>query len=177
MARTKRQPGDELPVPATVRPAYEAIVGLTDAFCREHLDAEYEALCRKLAGVLARKRPSPLPSGKPETWACGIVRTIGWVNFLDDRSGKPHMKLTSIDKVFGVAESTGQGKSKAIRKLLKVRTFDPQWTLPSRMDANRMAWMIEINGFIVDARFLKREFQEEALRKGLIPYIPEKKNP
>src|SRR4051794_24078480 len=46
MARTKRQPGDEPPVPATVRPAYEAVVGRTDAFCRGHLDAEYEALCR-----------------------------------------------------------------------------------------------------------------------------------
>lgn len=29
--------------------------------------------------------------------------------------------------------------------------------------------MIQVNGFLVDARFLKREFQEEALRKGLIP--------
>jgi hypothetical protein len=26
----------------------------------------------------------------------------------------------------------------------------------------------------VDARFLKREIQEEALRKGMIPYIPER---
>ena len=40
------------------------------------------------------------------------------------------------------------------------------------MDKNPMAWMISVNGFLVDARFLKREFQEEALRKGLIPYIP-----
>jgi len=31
-----------------------------------------------------------------------------------------------------------------------------------------------VNGFLVDARFLKREIQEEALRKGLIPYIPER---
>jgi hypothetical protein len=82
------------------------------------------------------------------------------------------MKLTAIDKAFGVAESTGQGKSKAIRTLLKIRTFDPHWTLPSRMGENPMAWMIEINGFIVDARYLKREFQEDALRKGLIPCIP-----
>jgi Domain of unknown function (DUF6398) len=172
MARTKPQPGKEPPIPATARPAYDAVVGLTDAFCREHLNEEYEALCRKLAGALARKRPSPLPSGKPETWACGIVRTIGWVNFLDDRSRRPHLKLTAIDKAFGVAESTGQGKSKAIRTLLKIRTFDPHWTLPSRMGENPMAWMIEVNGFIADARYLKREFQEEALRKGLIPYIP-----
>jgi hypothetical protein len=176
MARTKPQPGKEPSIPATARLAYETVVSLTDAFCREHLNEEYEALCRKLAGALARKRPSPLPSGKPETWACGIVRTIGWVNFLDDSSRRPHLKLTAIDKAFGVAESTGQGKSKAIRTMLKIRPFDPQWTLPSRMDENPRAWMIEVNGFVVDARHLKREFQEEAFRKGLIPYIPEKED-
>jgi hypothetical protein len=176
MARTKPQPGKEPSIPATARPAYEAVVSLTDAFCREHLNEEYQVSCRKLAGALARKRPSPLPSGKPETWACGIVRTIGWVNFLDDPSRRPHLKLTAIDKAFGVAESTGQGKSKAIRTMLKIRPFDPKWTLPSRMDENPMAWMIEVNGFVVDARHLKREFQEEAFRKGLIPYIPEKED-
>ena len=139
MARTKRQPREEPSIPATARPAYDAVVALTDAFCREHLDEEYEALCRKLAGTLARKRPSPLPSGKPETWACGIVRTIGWVNFLDDSSRTPHLKLTAIDKAFGVAESTGQGKSKAIRTMLKIRQFDRRWTLPGRMDENPTA--------------------------------------
>jgi hypothetical protein len=61
-----------------------------------------------------------------------------------------------------------------IRKMLKVRPMDPAWSLRSQMDQNPMAWMIQFNGFIVDARLLKREFQEEALRKGLIPYIPEK---
>ena len=172
MARKKRQPSGEPTVPATTRPAYDAVVGLTNAFCREHLDDEYEALCRRLAGALARKRPSPLPSGRPETWACGIVRTIGWVNLLDDSSRKPHMKLTAVDRAFGVAESTGQGKSKAIRTMLKIRPFDRRWTLPSRMDENPTFWMIEFNGFVLDARLLKREFQEEAFRKRLIPYIP-----
>ena len=172
MARKKQHPGEEPTVPATARPAYDAVVALTDAFCREHLDGEYEVLCRKLAGALARKRPSPLLSGKPTTWACGIIRTIGWVNYLDDRSQKPHMKLTAIDKAFGVGESTGQGKSMLIRKMLKIKPMDPAWSLLSQMDRNPMAWMIQMNGFLVDARILKREFQEEALRKGLIPYIP-----
>ncbi len=172
MARTKQRPGKEPSIPATARPAYDAIVGLTDAFCREHLTEEYEAMCRKLAGVLARKRPSPLVGGKPETWACGIVRTIGWVNFLDDRSNTPHLKLTAIDKAFGVAESTGQGKSKAIRTMLKIRQFDHRWTLPSRLEDSPMVWMIEVNGLVLDARRLRREIQEEAYRKGLIPYIP-----
>ena len=85
---------------------------MTDAFCREHLNDEYAMLCRNLAATLARKRPSPLLRGQLETWACGIIRTIGWVNFLDDSSEEPHLKLPFIDRAFGVAESTGQGKSK-----------------------------------------------------------------
>jgi len=150
------------------------IVGLIDQFCREHLNEEYAGLCRRLAEKLARKRPSPLVGGKPQTWACGIVRTIGWVNFVDDRSQTPHMKLMAIDKAFGVGGSTGQGKSMLIRKTLKIRPMDPEWSLRSRMDQNPTAWMIQVNGFLVDARFLKREVQEEALRKGLIPYIPDR---
>ncbi len=148
------------------------IVDMTDQFCREHLNDEYAVLCRKLAEKLARKRPSPLLSGKPNTWACGIVRTIGLVNFLDDRSQNPHMKLTAIDRGFGVGESTGQGKSKLIRNLLKIRQFDHEWTLPSRMDENPLIWMLEVNGFMQDIRDCPREAQEIAFEKGIIPYIP-----
>jgi hypothetical protein len=152
--------------------AARVILGMIDEFCREHLNDEYAVLCRELAEKLARKRPSPLSSGKPNTWACGIVRTIGWVNFLDDRSQKPHMKLTAIDKAFGVGESTGQGKSMLIRRMLKIRTFDPDWTLPSRIDDNPMVWMLEVNGFLMDIRHAPREAQVVAFEKGLIPYVP-----
>ena len=172
MARTKSRPGDESSIPATVRPAYDAIVRLTDSFCREHLNDEYEALSRKLAGVLARKRPSPLLRGKPESWASGIVRVIGWVNFLGDPSQPHHMKMTEIDEAFGVSEATGSAKSKAIRDLLKIRPIDPEWTLPSRMDDNPLIWMLEVNGLIMDIRRCPREAQVVAFEKGLIPYIP-----
>jgi hypothetical protein len=152
--------------------ALAVITGLTDQFCREHLNEEYAALCRKLAEKLARKRPSPLLGGRPNTWACGIVRTIGWVNFLGDSSQKPHLKLTAIDKAFGVGESTGQGKSKEIRRLLKIHPFDYQWMLAQRIDDNPLVWMLEVNGFLQDIRHLPREAQEIAFEQGLIPYIP-----
>ncbi len=148
------------------------LIEMTDSFCKEFLNEEYAELCRKLATALARKRPSPLLQGRLETWACGIVRTIGWVNYLDDRSQKPHLKLPFIDKAFGVAESTGQGKSKAIRTMFKIRNFDPKWTLPSKMDENPMVWTLEVNGFLMDIRHAPRELQEAAFAKGLIPYIP-----
>jgi hypothetical protein len=159
-------------VPGEVSPVLELILAMTDQFCREKLNEEYAVLCRGLAEKLARKRPSPLLGGKPESWACGIIRTIGWVNFLDDSSNKPHMKLTAIDKAFGVAESTGQGKSKTIRTMLRIHQFDHHWTLPSRMDDSLMIWMKEVDGIFMDIRRCTREIQEIAFQKGLIPYIP-----
>jgi len=32
-------------------------------------------------------------------------------------------------------------------------------------------WQIMINGLVVDARDAPREIQEEAVRRGLIPYL------
>jgi hypothetical protein len=171
-AATDRTGGGGSTTAAAVRAAHERIVDLTDAFCQEHLDAEYLALCRKLAGVLARKRPSPLTRGKPESWASGIVRVIGWVNFLGDPSQPSHMSMSDIDQGVGVSEATGSAKAKAIRDLLKIQPFDPECSLPSRIEQNPIAWMIQVNDLIVDARHLPREAQEIAFEKGLIPYIP-----
>ena len=100
---------------------------------------------------------------------------IGWVNFLVDSGNSPHMKLTAIDKAFGVPESTGERKAKAVRDLLKIRQFDFRWMLRQRIEECPMAWIILINGFIVEPPHLKQEVQEEAFHKGLIPYIPEAK--
>ena len=150
----------------------EELIEMTDAFCRAFLNEEYAELCRKLASALARKRPSPLLRGKLETWASGIVRTIGWVNFLHDPSQTPHLKLLSIDEAFGIAESTGAAKLKTIRTMFRIHQFDSKWTLPSKMDDNPRIWMLEVNGFIMDVRHAPREVQEMAFEKGLIPYIP-----
>jgi Domain of unknown function (DUF6398) len=148
------------------------IIGMIDLFCREHLNAEYAVLCRKLAEKLARKRPSPLLSGSPNTWASGIVRTVGWVNFLHDKSQTPYMRLSDIDACFGISESSGAAKLAAIRKMLKIHQLDPNWSLPSRLDDNPLVWMLEVNGLMMDVRHAPREVQEIAFRKGLIPYIP-----
>lgn len=145
---------------------------MTDPFCRERLNEEYAVLCRQLAEKLSRKRPSPLAGGAPNAWAAGIVRTIGVVNFLDDPSQHPHMKLSAIDEAFGVAKSTGQAKSLAIRKVFRIHQFDPDWTLPSRMNGNPMVWMVQVNGFLMDMRYAPRDIQTLAYQKGLIPYIP-----
>ncbi|MBL9123371.1 MAG: hypothetical protein JNG90_07040 [Planctomycetaceae bacterium] len=155
-----------------VQDVLRVITGLIDEFCRNHLNDEYAVLCRKLAEKLARKRPSPLLSGKPNTWACGIVRTIGMLNFLSDRSKEPSMKMSDVDKAFGVGESTASGKSAEIRKMLKLHRFDHEWMLPSRVDDNPLVWLLNVNGFMMDIRDAPREAQAVAFERGLIPYIP-----
>lgn len=152
-----------LAIPTQVELSYDGIVSLTDRFCQTHLTHEYQLMCRQLTGALARKRPSPLLRGKPEVWACGIIRVIGWVNFLDDSSQKLHMKLPAIDKAFGVAESTGQGRAKAIRDLLMIRSFDPDWTLPSRRSQLPRPWTLPLDcGLIVIHRQIDQPEEEAA---------------
>lgn len=161
-------------VPNEMRATYDAIVALTDKVCHEHLNDEYAALCRQLAAALARKRPSPLARGKLEVWACGIAYTIGMVNFLFDKSQKPYLRADELCKLFAVSQSTGGNKSQVIRKMFDMMQMDPRWTVPSMMDRNPLAWMISVNGLMIDARYAPHEVQEIAFRKGLIPYIPGK---
>ncbi len=171
-ATKPRAKGGQSSASEAARSAHDAVLGLIDAFCRENLDEEYRVLCRKLAGILARKRPSPLIRGKPESWASGIVRVVGWANFLGDPSQPHHRKMTDIDEAFGVSEATGSAKATAIRKLIKIRPFDAEWTLPSRMEDNPLVWMLKVNGLIADIRLCPREAQVVAFENGLIPYIP-----
>ena len=159
-------------VPSDVRPKCEAITALTDAFCKRHLNEEYAKMCRRLTVALAGKRPTPLVRGREEVWACGIVRTIGWANVLDDPKQSPYMKLIAIDPEFGVAESTGQAKSMAIRRMFGIGRLNPDWTLPSRLGDNPVVWKVEVNGMLVDIRQESRESQEAAFQEGMIPYIP-----
>ncbi|MDR3636958.1 MAG: DUF6398 domain-containing protein [Isosphaeraceae bacterium] len=152
--------------------ALAVVIGLIDQFCKEHLNEEYAVLCRKLAEKLGRKRPSPLLQGSPNAWASGIVRAVGGVNFLHDKSQTPYMRSTDIDHYLGTSPSRGAAKLAAIRKMFKMHQFDPNWTLPSRLDDNPMVWMLQVNGLVVDVRHAPRDVQEIAFNKGLIPYIP-----
>jgi hypothetical protein len=168
----KARPAPKPPSKEEKDEALNVILGLIDQFCQDHLNDEYGVLCRKLAERLGRKRPSPLLQGSPNAWASGIVRAVGGVNFLHDKSQTPYMKSTDIDHYLGTSPSSGAARLAAIRKMFKMHQLDPDWTLPSNLGDNPMVWMIQVNGFMMDIRHAPREVQEIAFSKGLIPYIP-----
>src|SRR6266852_8287786 len=103
-------------VPKTMMRAHEKIVGLIDSVCDRHLNSEYRDLARAMTKVLCRKRPSPLTSGQPRTWACGIVYVLGRINFLGDKSITPYMSTADLCAAFEVGESTVHAKARVIEK-------------------------------------------------------------
>jgi hypothetical protein len=159
-------------IPKAMAEKFAAITQLTDAFCAQHLNEEYRRMIHRVVGALARKRPASLSSGNESVWAAAAVHAVGRVNFLDDPSQDPHCKPKVIYAFFGVAESTGQNKSKAIRDALKMGPFSPEWTLPSRLADNPMVWLLQVNGLMMDIRTAPLELQRIAYEKGLIPFIP-----
>ena len=159
-------------VPGSVETVYQAIVARTDAICRSHLNEEYAVLARNAAEVLARKRPSPILRGRPEIWACGILYTLGSVNFLFDKSQTPHVSAMALCAAFGVSQSSASNKAAEISKILDTFQLDPRWCVPSLIPENPFVWMLELDGFVVDMRAMPRDAQVVAYQKGLIPYIP-----
>jgi hypothetical protein len=159
-------------VPRSMQATYEAITTLTDAFCRDHLNEDYRKLARRMAAALCRKRPSPLASGQPRTWACGIVYVLGQINFLTDPSTQPFMTTADLCARFGVGQSTASAKARVISQALDTSRLNPEWSLPSLWDQTPLMWMAEVNGMLVDLRDMPREVQQIAFEKGMIPYIP-----
>ena len=166
------KPARSTSVPKAMQATHDAISALTDAFCRDHLNEEYRDLARTMAAALCRKRPSPVASGQPRTWACGIIHVLGQLNFLSDPASQPYMTMAEVAAGFGVGQSTASAKARVISDALQTNRLDPTWMLRSLVDQNPLVWMAEVNGLLVDLRDMPREVQEAAHKKGLIPYVP-----
>ena len=153
---------------ATLKP-FQAICAHTDEFCGAHLDPEYAGLCAKMTAKLARKRPSPLHRGDPRIWAAGVIYTVGAINFLFDPSEHPYLTGDRLSGLIGVPKRTIAVKSKLIRDTLKLEPNDPEFCGRELLAHHPWAWVIEVDGILVDARQLPRELQHEAAKRGLIP--------
>ena len=149
---------------------FSAIVGCIVAVCAKYLAPlgdEYAALGQLLAALCCQEG-SPVVEGraKPESWAAGILWTIGSVNFLSDRSFQPTMTGKELAAACGVSEATMQARCRDIRDGLDIQQLDPRWTLPSRIGDNPMTWMFETNGIILDFRDAPRDVQADGVFVG-----------
>ncbi len=175
---SKQKPNADLPdellrqVPEPLRVRFADIVAVTDRFCDEHLDAEFKRLCRDMAVVLCREG-CPVASGKAAGWAAGVVYSVAWVNFLSDPSQPHHMRAEDMARAAGVSPATLMNRAKVVREGLGLRRMDPRWSTTDMLEHNPLVWMVQDrHGMIHDVRQAPREVQEEAYRRGLIPFVP-----
>jgi Domain of unknown function (DUF6398) len=161
--------GEDYRVPVAVRPVFEEIAGIAEAFCRQHLDGEYAQLSIALTAKLARKRPSPLSRGDRRIWASAVIYALGRVNFLSDPSQALHLPTEALARLLGVKQTTMATKGRSVMDLLGLDHFDTEFCLPSRLASHPTAWLVSINGLLYDARTLPVELQAECARRGLIP--------
>jgi hypothetical protein len=118
---------------------------------------------------LARKRPSPLSRGKASIWAGAVLYAVGSVNFLFDPQQRPHLTASQLSTLTGIPQSTLANKARSIRELLRIVPLQPEFCRRELLADNPLAWLIQVDGVVVDARMMPPELQAEARRKGLIP--------
>ncbi len=170
-SKTAAVPKDII-VPKAMAERYAEIAQIIASFCAEKLNDEYEKISLYALAKLCRKRPSPLLGGRPKTWACGIVYAIGSSNFIFDKTQPIHMTAAEIAGWFGLAPSTAGNKASEIIRLLDISYMSAEYMLKANIDHNPAIWMMHVNGRIVDIRDMPKDVQEEAYRRGMIPYIP-----
>lgn len=160
---------EDLRIPVSMRERAGDVIAVSDEVCLRDLDEEYARLARRLVARLARKRPSPLTRGDKRIWAAGVLYVLAQVNFLFDRSQSPHMSAKQLADAVGVAQATMANKAGMINRLLSVGIFEPELTRVAMLEQHPLAWIVEVDGLLVDARTLPGEMQAEARRLGLIP--------
>ena|SRR5882762_6628425 len=125
------------------------LIELTAAFCRAHIDQEYETLCQKLIEKMARKRTVPFLTGRIEIWAAAVVYAIGSINFLFDKATQPYVTTDAICEHFSVSKSTVGQKAKVIRDMFKMGYYDAQFSTKHMAENNPFADLTLANGFLV----------------------------
>ena len=130
---------------------------MTAGFCEAHLDAEHAALAGRLIDKLARKRNVPFLRGTVKLWAAGAVYALAQINFLFDEQAPLHTSPGEIIAFFDVAKRSAGTKAKAIRDLLKLRPFDPEFSSEHLQAHDPFKDLVSVNGFIVPLRLLESE--------------------
>lgn len=138
------------------------ILELIRTFSDEKLNEEYFQICEKLLNKLARKRTTPLSTGKPEIWAMGVVHAVGTVNFLFDRSTNPYVSSTDLNAFYKTSPTTISSKSKQIRDMFKMHPFGTEFITQERREHNPLAQTVLVNGFSVPISALPPDMQEIA---------------
>ncbi|MHB8289546.1 MAG: DUF6398 domain-containing protein [Acidimicrobiales bacterium] len=110
--------------------------------------------------------------GERRVWADGVLYTVGSINFLFDPSEEPHRRADELAALTGVAKSTMANKAALIRRTLRLGPIEPELCRRDLLARHPYAWLVKIDGFIVDVCALPQPLQDDARRRDLVPSWP-----
>lgn len=67
-------------------------------------------------------------------------------------------------------------KARLIEDTLRIGTMDLEWCRQDMIEKNPFAWLVEINGYLADARQLPEEVQVYLAERGVIPFVPSRED-
>ncbi len=128
------------------------IKNLIEAFCDEHLNAEFVAYALKLCDTVRQEPRHTITRGKPEIWAASIVYVIARLNFLFDPENMYFMSADTINDFFGTKKSTVANKASTIEKICKIGIGTEGYC--SREISDSLTLVELPNGFIMPKKSL-----------------------
>lgn len=82
------------------------IISIIKEVCKNNLNDEYLFLAENLCKEIFKLENSKLNKGKANSWACGIVHSIGLINGLFTNKSAIEIKASDFYKLFDVSSST-----------------------------------------------------------------------
>lgn len=149
----------------TIGEKTQKLIKMTSDYCNKYLDDDCKHLCEKLIRKMSRKRSVPFIYGRLEIWASAVVYSLCTINFLFDKSSKPHTNTTDVFTYFNTSRSTTSQKAKVIRDILKIRHWDDEFSTAFMKENNPFSNLVMINGMIVDIESLPLHIQKLYMKK------------
>ena len=91
------------------------ILNILKEVCIDNLNEEYLFLAENLSREIFQLKEFKLSKSKANSWACGILHSLGQRNGLFNSKSVINIKAQEFYKLFNVSSSTGLSKSKEIR--------------------------------------------------------------
>lgn len=111
------------------------IISIIKEVCKNNLNEEYLFLAESLCKEIFKLEDSKLNKGKANSWACGIVHSIGVINGLFTNKSTIDIKASEFYKLFNVSSSTGLSKSKEVRSIINID--EEKWLISLNKDTEK----------------------------------------
>lgn len=120
---------------------YIEILNIIKEVCVDNLNEEYLFLAENLSREIFQLKEFKLSKSKANSWACGILHSLGQRNGLFNSKSVINIKAQEFYKLFNVSSSTGLSKSKEIRGLIDLD--DEKWTINNVKESSRKENLLE----------------------------------